>query len=284
MFLSQLLHIPHHFHTSIYLSISLIGYSIRNYYLLNCFFFVNTGKGLSDNEMMAWRQLHLTAQQHKQILASPTSTPQQITSANDNGSARSLLSLQDVMLKHQQRFEKRRLSENDLDRDIKLPKLSPIENNICTSGALLPLSLTGFRSHALPSMMSNHITSNDKAFNMLMSHREKAQNQQYLDRLRRMNQRTHSSKERGSRVNFDQHNSAKTVREELANRKHRTQNGKTEIFLQSTVSKWKKTISHLLMATKQFSTIVCRTKSDWKSCRGGKTLCGEDLFSLYGFD
>jgi hypothetical protein len=173
--------------------------------------------------MMAWRQLHFSAQQHKQILASQTSTPQ-ITSANDNGSQRSLLSLQDVMLKHQQRFEKRRLSENDLDRDIKdikLPKLSPIENNTCTSGALLPLSLAGIRSHA------NNFNCDDRAMNMLVSHREKAQNQQYLDRLRRMNQRTHSSKERGSRVNFDQHNSAKTVREELANRK-RTKNGKSE--------------------------------------------------------
>lgn len=175
--------------------------------------------------MMAWRQLHFSAQQHKQILASQTSTPQ-ITSANDNGSQRSLLSLQDVMLKHQQRFEKRRLSENDLDRDIKLPKLSPIENNTCTSGALLPLSLAGMRSHVAP----HNFSCDDKAMNVLMSHREKAQNQQYLDRLRRMNQRTHSSKERGSRVNFDQHNSAKTVREELASRKQ-TKNGKPKIFL-----------------------------------------------------
>lgn len=175
--------------------------------------------------MMVWRQLHLTTQHHKQILASPTSTPQ-ITSQNDNG--RSLLSLQDVMLKHQQRFEKRRLSENDLDRDIKLPKLSPIENNTCTSAALLPLSLTGIRSHAAPSMMTTNTNSNDKPFNALMSHREKAQNQQYLDRLRRMNERTHNSKERGSRVNFDQHNSAKTVREELANRKQQSKNGKTK--------------------------------------------------------
>jgi hypothetical protein len=194
-------------------------------------FFVNAGKGLSDNEMMAWRQLHLTAQQHKQqILASPKPTPQ-ITSQNDNGSRRSLLSLQDVMLKHQQRFEKRRLSENDLDRDIKLPKLSPIEDNTCTSAALLPLSLTGIRSHAAPT----NTNSNDKPFNALMSHREKAQNQQYLDRLRRMNERTHSSKERGSRVNFDQNsNSAKTVREELANRKQQSKHGKTEFSCLST--------------------------------------------------
>lgn len=171
--------------------------------------------------MMAWRQLDLTAQQHKQILASPTSTPQVTSSTR-----RSLLSLQDVMLKHQQRFEMRRLSGNDSDRDIKLPKLSPIENNTCTSAALLPLSLTGIRSHVA--------ASNEKSFNALMSHREKAQNQQYLDRLRRMNERTHSSKERGSRVNFDQHNSAKTVREELANRKQQSKNGETEFSCFST--------------------------------------------------
>lgn len=185
---------------------------------------VQTGKGLSDNEMMAWRQLHLTAQQHKQILTIPTtaSTPQ-ITSPIDNGSG--LLSLQDVMLKHQQRFEKRRLSENDLDRDIKLPKLSPIENNTCTSAAL-PLSLTGI---SLISEMRSHAEfmahSNEKLF---VNHREKAQNFQYLERLRRMNERSHC-KERGSRVNFDQHNSAKTVREELANRKQKAKNGKFEL-------------------------------------------------------
>lgn len=181
--------------------------------------------------MMAWRQLHLTAQQHKQILTIPTttSTPQ-ITSQIDNGCS-SLLSLQDVMLKHQQRFEKRRLSENDLDRDIKLPKLSPIENNTCTSAAL-PLSLTGISlisgmrsQHAESMCVDTHYA--DKPFNDLMSHREKAQNQQYLERLRRMNERSHC-KERGSRVNFDQHNSAKTVREELANRKQQAQNGKSK--------------------------------------------------------
>lgn len=182
--------------------------------------------------MMAWRQLHLTAQQHKQILTIPTttSTPQ-ITSQIDNG--RSLLSLQDVMLKHQQRFEKRRLSENDLDRDIKLPKLSPIENNTCTSAAL-PLSLagvsliSGMRSH-VESMSTSSSYSSDKPYNALMSHREKAQNQQYLERLRRMNERT-QCKERGSRVNFDQHNSAKTVREELANRKQQAKNGESEFL------------------------------------------------------
>lgn len=185
---------------------------------------MQTGKGLSDNEVMAWRQLHFSTQPHKQILANSTATPQ-ITSQIDNSS--SLLSLQDVMLKHQQRFEKRRLSENDLDRDIKLPKLSPIENNTCTS-ATLPLSLSGIslmsgmRSQ-VESMISNSQNANN-TFDALMSHREKAQNQQYLERLRRMNERTHG-RERGSRVNFDQHNSAKTVREELANRKQQSKNG-----------------------------------------------------------
>lgn len=177
--------------------------------------------------MMAWRQLHLTAQQHKQILTIPTtaSTPQ-ITSPIDNGSS-SLLSLQDVMLKHQQRFEKRRLSENDLDRDIKLPKLLPIENNTCTSAAL-PLSLTGIslisemRSQA--ELMAAH-SDHDK----MVSHRVEAHNLQYLERLRRMNERS-QGKERGSRVNFDQHNSAKTVREELANRKQKAKNGKFELI------------------------------------------------------
>lgn len=206
-----------------------------------------TGKGLSDNEVMAWRQLHFTTQQqHKQILANSTATPQ-ITSQIDNSS--SLLSLQDVMLKHQQRFEKRRLSENDLDRDIKLPKLSPIENNTCTS-ATLPLSLSGIslmsgmRSQ-VGSMTSNIQNSNDTSFNSLMSHREKAQNQQYLERLRRMNERTHS-RERGSRVNFDQHNSAKTVREELANRKQQAKNG--ELTFLSLLLR----VLHLLQAKNQF--------------------------------
>lgn len=174
--------------------------------------------------MAVWRQLHFTAQQHKQTLTNPT-TPQLDSS--------SLLSLQDVMLKHQLRFEKRRLSENDLDRDIKpsikLPKLSPIESNTSTS-ATLPLSLNG---GSLISGMSLHMSPSesfgDKAYNALMSHREKAQNQQYLERLRRMNERT-NARERGSRVNFDQHNSAKTVREELANRKQQAKNGKSDCF------------------------------------------------------
>lgn len=178
--------------------------------------------------MAVWRQLHFTAQQHKQILTNPT-TPQ------INGS--SLLSLQDVMLKHQLRFEKRRLSENDLDGDIKpsikLPKLSPIENNTCPP-TTLPLSLHG---GSLISGMSLHMSpsesiGSDKPYNALMSHREKAQNQQYLERLRRMNERT-SARERGSRVNFDQHNSAKTVREELANRKQQAKHGKSECISSS---------------------------------------------------
>ncbi|CRK86336.1 CLUMA_CG000108, isoform A [Clunio marinus] len=182
------------------------------------------GKGLSDNEMMAWRQLHLTTQQHEQILTIPrtsTSTPQ-MSSQIDNGS--SLFSLRDVMLKHQQRFEKRRLSENDLDRDIKHPKLSPIENNTCTSTAL-PLSLTGISLLSGMRPQIGSTTANEKTFRAFMNHRDKAQNQQYIDRLRRMNERSHC-KERGSRVNFDQHNSAKTVREELANRKQQAKNGK----------------------------------------------------------
>jgi hypothetical protein len=62
----------------------------------------------------------------------------------------------------------------------------------------------------------------------MMNHREKLQNQQYLDRLRRMNER---GKERlaRSRVNFEPSNVAKTVREELASRKqqqHHSKNGK----------------------------------------------------------
>ena len=58
-----------------------------------------------------------------------------------------------------------------------------------------------------------------------MSHREKLQNQQYLDRLRRMNER---GKERlaRSRVNFEPSTVAKTVREELASRKQRALKGK----------------------------------------------------------
>lgn len=200
-------------------------------------------KGLTDNEMMAWRQLHLTSQQHKHH-----SPPQIAVEANDeSNSHRGLMSLQEMMFKHQQHFEKRRLSENDVDRDIKLPKLSPIENNTCSS--VSPLSLCGMSpsSSALmsgmrtnstaklhPTMMSGSFhqpptssNSSDKSLSIFLNHREKAQNQQYLDRLRRMNERSQSTKERGSRVNFDQHSSAKTVREELASRKYQQpKNGK----------------------------------------------------------
>lgn len=209
---------------------------------------LQTGKGLTDNEVMAWRQLHLTAQQHKQILSSPTATPQ--TTSHINSSSSNLLSLQDVMLKHQQRFEKRRLSENDLDRDIKLPKLSPIEDNTCTS-ATLPLSLngisliSGLRSHV--ESVSSYTNSKDQPYETFMSHREKAQNQQYLERLRRMNERTHV-RERGSRVNFDQHNSAKTVREELENRKQRAKNGKLKYSFLLASLLLSAAIFHLLMA------------------------------------
>lgn len=186
-------------------------------------------KGLVDNEMMAWRQLQ---QQHKHL-----SFSQQIAvEANDERSQRGLMSLQEMMFKHQQHFEKRRLSENDVDRDIKLPKLSPIENNTCSS--VSPLSLCGMspmsgmranNAKLHPTLMSGSFqqqTSNDKSMNLFLNHREKAQNQQYLDRLRRMNERSQSTKERGSRVNFDQHSSAKTVREELASRKQQPKNGK----------------------------------------------------------
>jgi hypothetical protein len=59
----------------------------------------------------------------------------------------------------------------------------------------------------------------------MMSHREKLQNQQYLDRLRRMNERGKERQMR-SRVNYEPSNIAKTVREELASRKQHTKKGK----------------------------------------------------------
>jgi len=187
--------------------------------------------------MMAWRQLQLTAQQHKQILTNPTATPQMTPQIDSS----SLLSLQDVMLKHQQRFEKRRLSENDLDRDIKLPKLEPIDNNTCTS-ATLPLSLSGI------SLISG-MRYRDDYDNAFVSHREKSHDLQYLERLRRMNERS-QGRERGSRVNFDQHNSAKTVREELANRKQQAKHGKSSSLFVSLhrVRDMFRAIFHLLMA------------------------------------
>ncbi|XP_070492629.1 protein nubbin-like isoform X2 [Chironomus tepperi] len=186
------------------------------------------GKGLSDNEMMAWRQLQLSAEQHKQLMLS---TPQTASPTSNS----SLLTLQDMMLRHQQRFEKRRLSENDLDADIKMPKLAPISSiNTCSSASTLPLSLANMSMPLMVDCMKspyNYVgdsqSSNDAAaaaaFGSFinMSHREKLQNQQYLDRLRRMNER---GKERlaRSRVNFEPSNVAKTVREELASRKQRS--------------------------------------------------------------
>lgn len=143
-------------------------------------------------------------------------------------------------MKQQKHFEKRHhSSEYDMDRDVKLPKLSPIENNTCSSVSPLSLcEMSTFTSTAAasglkmstnlyPSLMSaslkhnniNRLPCGDKSMDIFLSHREKARNQQYLDRLRRMNERSQNTKERGSRVNFDQYSSAKTVREELASRK-----------------------------------------------------------------
>lgn len=188
--------------------------------------------------MLSWRQ---TQQKfytdHSNIEMSPEATAE----ANDDRSIqKSLKSLQEMMLKQQKHYEKRHLGECDVDRDIKLPKLSPIENNTCSS--VSPLSLcemstftstaaaSGLKmnSNLYPSLMSASLLNNnssrsacgDKSLDIFLSHREKAQNQQYLDRLRRMNERSQNTKERGSRVNFDQYSSAKTVREELASRKH----------------------------------------------------------------
>lgn len=188
--------------------------------------------------MLSWRQ---TQQKfytdHGNIEMSPEATAE----ANDDRSIqKSLKSLQEMMLKQQKHYEKRHLGECDVDRDIKLPKLSPIENNTCSS--VSPLSLcemstftstaaaSGLKmnSNLYPSLMSASLLNNnssrsacgDKSLDIFLSHREKAQNQQYLDRLRRMNERSQNTKERGSRVNFDQYSSAKTVREELASRKH----------------------------------------------------------------
>lgn len=222
---------------------------VQNIYLISFFptsfshslffsIFICVVKGLTDNEMIAWRQLQ--QQQHQLKHLSPVEINDE-----SNSPTRGLMSLQEMMFKHQQHFEKRRLSENDVDRDIKLPKLSPIENNTCSS--VSPLSLCGMSPSLMsgmraavvgnaklhPTLMSGgnfqhqqQQISNDKSMNLFLNHREKAQNQQYLDRLRRMNERSQSTKERGSRVNFDQHSSAKTVREELASRKQQPKNGK----------------------------------------------------------
>lgn len=187
---------------------------------------------------MAWRQLQLSAEQHKQLMFS---TPQIPTSQQSSSSAAAavavssgLLSLQQMI--KQENFEKRRLSENDLDNnDIKLPKLTPISNiNTCSTTNALPLSLANMPLISAPyySTDSQLSSSEVAAFNsmMNMSHsstREKLQNQQYLDRLRRMNERGKERQMR-SRVNFEPSHVAKTVREELASRKHQTKKGKKE--------------------------------------------------------
>jgi hypothetical protein len=171
--------------------------------------------------MLAWRQLQLNAEQHKQLMLS---TPQ-MASAGGSSSGGSLLTLQDMMLKHHNSFVKRRLSEDELDGDNKMPKLTPI--NTCSSAAL-PLSLASMPLMSSPyygDSSLNDTTSAAAAGAFGMSHREKLQNQQYLDRLRRMNERGKERMAR-SRVNFEPSNVAKTVREELACRKQQSKKGK----------------------------------------------------------
>lgn len=176
-------------------------------------FLSTTGRGLSDNEAMAWRQLHLSAEQHKHLMFS---TPQMASPPPSTNAPSGLLTLQDMFRHHQQ--QKRRLSENDIDNDVKMPKLTPISTiNTCSSNAL-PLSLT-----TMPLISTAHCgdsSSELAAFNTIMGygHREKYQSQQYLDRLRRMNERGKDRQSR-SRVNYEPSNVAKTVREELASRK-----------------------------------------------------------------
>ena len=177
-----------------------------------------TGRGLSDNESVAWRQLQLSAEQHKHLMFS---TPQMTSSPSSPSTPipSGLLALQD-MFRHQQQQQqvKRRLSENDLDNnDMKIPKLTPITSiNTCSSNTL-PLSLA-----TMPLMAAGpHCggdSQNELAALMEMSHREKYHNQLYLDRLRRMNERGKDRQSR-SRVNYEPSNVAKTVREELASRK-----------------------------------------------------------------
>jgi hypothetical protein len=191
--------------------------------------------------MMAWRQLQISAEQHKQRLLSSATTvvPQMASPTSSNGG--SLLTLQEMMFLHQQNFERRRLSDNnDSSVDDKMPKLTPISSiNTCSSttsssSTSLPLSLVGMPlmgDMKLPYCNSDSQLASDTAFNSIisMSQREKHQNQQYLDRLRRMNER---SKERltRSRVNFEPSSVAKTVREELASRKQQSKNGKLKSF------------------------------------------------------
>jgi hypothetical protein len=180
-------------------------------------FLSTTGRGLSDNEAMAWRQLQLSAEQHKQLMFS---TPQMASPPSTNAPS-GLLTLHDMFRHHQQ--QKRRLSENDMDNDMKMPKLTPISTiNTCSSNAL-PLSLATMPLISLPHCGDS--SSELAALNSIMSHREKYQNQQYLDRLRRMNERGKDRQSR-SRVNYEPSNVAKTVREELASRKQHTKNGK----------------------------------------------------------
>lgn len=207
---------------------------------------------MSDNEAaaMAWRQFQLSAEQHKQLMfsttpqmmmASPPPLQQHLPSTTAAAATSSgMLTLQQMI--KQENFEKRRLSvENDyLDHnDIKLPKLTPISNmnNTCSSSSntpqppSLPLSLANMPlSISAPYYSDSQLSSNEvAAFSsmMNMSHREKLQNQQYLERLRRMNERGKERQMR-SRVNFEPSHVAKTVREELASRKqHHSKQGKS---------------------------------------------------------
>jgi hypothetical protein len=187
---------------------------------------------VSDNEMLAWRQLQLNAEQHKQLMLS---APQMAGNSASVGGG--LLTLQDMMLKHQQQFVKRRFSEDDVDVDSKMPKLTPI-NALPLSLASMPL-MVDFNSSSSPyygDSPSNDSTAAAAAYGSYgsgsssgMSHREKMQNQQYLDRLRRMNERGKERMAR-SRVNFEPSNVAKTVREELASRKQQAKKGKPFFF------------------------------------------------------
>lgn len=171
---------------------------------------------------MAWRQLQLSAEQHKQLMFS---TPQM---ASPPPSTSGLLTLQDMLRHHQQ--QKRRLSENDLDsNDMKMPKLTPISTISTCSSNTLPLSLATMPLMSVPHCgdSSNELAALNSI--MEMNHREKYQNQQYLDRLRRMNERGKDRQSR-SRVNYEPSNVAKTVREELASRKQHSKNGKLQKF------------------------------------------------------
>lgn len=204
--------------------------------LFSCVNCGKTGRGLlTDNEAMAWRQFQLSTEQHKQLMFSTpqmASPPPPSSSSSTAAAASSgLLTLHDMF--RQQNFEKRRLSgETDFDNDIKLPRLTPISSmNTCSSNTL-PLSLANINMPMLSAPQyygDSQLSSNEvAAFNsmMSMSHRDKFQNQQYLDRLRRMNERGKERQMR-SRVNFEPSHVAKTVREELASRKVHTKQGKS---------------------------------------------------------